>query len=174
MIVIKKITVKYSAEEDRLALATQSADGDSLLFWMTNRLAMRVVNALVGKLDPSPQSVVANKLNPPVKQQAIREWEQSAARHAMKPAPEVKIKPAARQLLINSVDINQSNDSFRVIFRWTKEDGARLILSTVEMRQLLQILHQTFKKAGWTMDVWPKWYDLQQSDKEQPRPMVLH
>lgn len=176
MIVIKKITVKYSAEEDRLCFAVELPNGDALLLWMTARLAVRLVGCLVGKLAPQASAEPLTRNDPQVvaKQQAIQQWEQSAANLARKPSPAVNVQPTARQLLIRSVDVGDVGQGFGLVFRWAKDDGAQAIFTAVEMRQFLQIIHSLFKEAGWPMEVWPDWYDQQKASPEKPQPMHLH
>ena len=202
MIKINKITVQYSAKEDRLCLAVQGANDESLVLWLTARLAVRVVDALVRGMDkiqisqiPEPQPAkeqtpdsgpspayrnqwpLAEKRKLKQKQQLVRQvqqLEQVAAVQAKKDSKAVQINSTDHQYLVRTIDIKFLGVRYALIFRWADSEGAKLVFTDIEMRQWLQIVYSQFVKAQWPLTVWPNWLTNQipETEKVLPKRML--
>lgn len=203
MQIIQKITVQYATEEDRLRLAVRSADDESLVLWLTARLAVRIVHALVRGMDkiqlaqlPEPQPAddqmpvsgpspafkkrwpLAEKRQLKEKRQLaqqVQRLEQTAAVRAKEGTPAVQVDSAIRQHLVRSVDVKFLGARYALIFRWGDNGGAQLVFTDIEMRQWLQIIYSQFVKAQWPLTVWPNWLTNQTPVTEKVLPKgMLH
>lgn len=153
---IEKITLAYDEREDRLRLAVQDAQGQSLALWLTQRLANRLARALVNRLDAGLDA-------PTLKHQAearavLQGWEQAAAQAQFAPCEPVRNAEDMPHGLIDSIDIGERGAATQLVLRWPGGHAATLVLAAVPLRQWLGMLHQQYAQAGWPGDgVWPAW-----------------
>lgn len=153
MFMIQKITPRYDQEQDRLSLNVQNAEGQVLLLWLTQRLANRLVQTLGGWLDEALDAGTAGQAT-----SALHAFEQSVAQAHLKAHRPVEPEAAQAAILLTSVDLARSPDGYALTFKWGGEDGARLFLSLLELRQLLGIISSLFAAADWPRHAWPPWF----------------
>ncbi len=170
MLIINKITVAYVPEEDRLRLAVQSIKGDHLTLWLTARLAVRLVECLIRELEKKVDNQ-ANQ-NPLQAMNQFNQWQQSASQGSIPVVKEVPSQQEGPTILINAVDVGCRGDGYILTFRWSTEDGVRMVFDSKQIRQWLQIVYGQFKIARWPLTVWPVWFEPSTSFNESPARML--
>ncbi len=148
---IQKITVSYDEQEDRLHFACEDEAGQVQSLWLTQRLTNRLVGALLSKLDGTMAHL------PNDARETVQGWEQSAARTLLSPSSPVQSVAAAPYGLVNSIDISHTDGSFTLMFRWPEQNALALTMNALPLRQWLSIIHDTYVKAGWPLEIWPAW-----------------
>lgn len=152
---IKKTTLSYDESEDRLRLAIEDDAGQALVLWLTQRLAGRLVQALVRWLGAG----VEHRLG--MTHDAMQSWEQDAALALHRGSDPVQIKGKVRWGLLTSIDLaRHADDVHSVMFHWADDQTACLNLTRIELRQWLNIMHGLYIKAEWSRQVWPSWFEL--------------
>ena len=152
MDIIEKVTVAYVPLEDRLRLSVQAKKTEPYVLWLTARLGISIVTAIMKNLD-NVEPVHRRK-----EQKVYQQWEQSSALHKLKATASVEVS-TAQEDLVQTVDISIQGGNYILTFRGVKKSSARLTLTAVQMRQWLQIVYVQFQKAKWPMAVWPAWFD---------------
>jgi hypothetical protein len=152
MFVITKITQRYDARQDRIALTMQDAGNRVLLLWLTQRLANRVAGTLAKWLDEDVKAQASGQTS-----FNLHTFEQWAARAKMRSGQPVDSAAPQSEGLLQEVRLARSPKDCRLTFRWGSTGTARLHLDPTQLRQWLIILHRQFRKAGWSRHVWPDW-----------------
>ncbi len=161
MLVLKKITARYDAIEDRLALHAEAVDGQQAQLWCTQRLFNRLAKALVSLLDQElGNTAPASRIG----SQHLHAMEQGAAQAQLAPQTPVSapVKPPVSGLL-GSVDISRRGQRFELVFKSGDQPLAGVTLTATEMRQWLGIVHRLYGQAGWSTEAWPAWFKAAQS-----------
>ncbi|MFZ2853856.1 MAG: hypothetical protein WAZ34_07065 [Rhodocyclaceae bacterium] len=152
---VKKTTLSYDESEDRLRLAIEDDAGQASALWLTQRLAGRLVQALVRWLGSEADHRVGTTRD------AVQSWEQDAALALHRGSEPVQINGEVRRGLLTSIDLaRHAGDVHSVIFHWADDQAACLNLTMVELRQWLGIMHGLYVKAEWPRQVWPSWFEL--------------
>lgn len=164
-----KITTSYSDSEDRLQLAGEDAAGDtSLVLWLTQRLANRLVRTLTQWLEQEDGGRLST-LAPDLRQA----WAQEAATQMFQPAAPVRVAADAPGLLVTSVDLARDAGRYILVFRIADDtDAPSLSFSSIELRQWLGIVRSLYQAAGWPQDPWPTW--LAEQAETERRPALVH
>ena len=153
-VALKKITLSYSEEEDRLQVLAAGDDGHAYSFWLTRKLLKRLVDHLAQKFSPSSnmpdhQRVVDGLMLETKAQSAVQQYDTQSP-----PVSSVKVKET---LLITSVDIAVSDE--RVSLGWRSSATQFLLqMSQDEFFQWLFAVRSTISGADWAM-AWPDWIE---------------
>lgn len=193
MFVISRITQRYDAEQDRVCLTAEDGRGRVLLLWLTQRLAVRLAQALARWLEEEVKSAAGGRAG-----FTLHAWEQSAARAQLRPARPVAREAAQGEALVNAVDLARSAKGYTLTFKWGGGGGkgaaaegeaagagaagpgaaavgaARLTMTSTELRQWLLILRGQFAAGGWPLDVWPAWVAAEADAKPGGPSPLLH
>ena len=164
---IEKVTVVYDPLEDRLRLSVQTKKSESYVLWLTARLSIAVVAAIIKNLD---KAVPADSRQ---EQKSLQQWEQSSALHKLKATAAVEVCTSQGEL-VQAVDVSVCGEDYILTFRGVKGTAARLSLTGIQMRQWLQIVYAQFLIAKWSMVVWPVWFDRGKIADRPLQPKVLH
>jgi hypothetical protein len=154
---IRRVTVSYDAQEDRLQLAVEDNVGHVITLWLTQRLANRLVAVLLARLaeataDHSDASTRAT----------MQAWEQSAAYAQHSPQSPVQSRGPVTRSLITSVDISHADGHFRLVIRWAEDQTVALPLDSTALRQWLGIVYGRYREADWPCEgIWPSWIAAQ-------------
>ncbi len=157
---LQRVTTEYVESEDRLRLSGAAADGSTVVLWLTQRLALRLLPLLCGWLE---QQTVAG-----APMEVVQEFAQQAALAALEPSAPVQAAQEAQAWLVHTVDVNTSAELVRLDF---KSEAAgpvrgRLVFAAQPLRQWLGILHDQCRRAGWPESAWPEW--MQQAQAQPP------
>lgn len=156
MRIISRMTTTYDVEEDRLRLSVTDKQGQRMLLWLTQRLAGRMITALLGKIERT----VAEQA-PPSARKAVQMMEQVKADLQRKPLPPVQPEPEPDAHLVTNIRIGQRNNDVVLNFLWgdEKEDAIALAIDRTRLRQWMRIFHEHYQRGGWPLDIWPQWFD---------------
>src|SRR5690554_6134022 len=120
---LHRVTTQYVANEDRLRLAGQLANGHTCVLWITQRLANRVLGHLLQWLeqrpiaassDDAPASAAA--ANPQRRTELQRFAQQSAAAGIPKQQA-VTIDEAHCSYLVDNIDLTRGEQAVRLVFK---------------------------------------------------------
>lgn len=162
---LQRITTEYVDVEDRIRVAGEVSGGAPVLLWLTQRLLQRLLPVLLQGLEGQG----ADTLNAEV----LHGFAQQAARAELLPEPPVQAGQTSMAWLVLSVDITQSPDAVRLSFKGAHDHQVSLTMASKPLRQWLGILCDAYRKAGWSLQVWPPW--LQESGEPAfQQAVVLH
>lgn len=154
-LLLEKVTLNYVAVEDRISMRAQVRDGEARTFWLTQRMCGQLVKSVVDYLDKTTAAV--SVAAPAGKSVVQSYYQQEAMLKRTKTASVDASSSTEPPLLVKTLKIRTSPKS--LVIRLPLPDGvnASLPLKPREARQMLQILHGQYRKAGWPLDIWPRW-----------------
>ena len=146
---LNRITTEYIDVEDRIRICGEAENAAPVVIWLTQRLLNRVLPVLLQWLE-------RQNANTP-RAEALQGFAQQAARAEMKPQAPVRASKGCAAWLVQSVDVKQSAQVVILTFKSIDNQNATLTLAATPLRHWLNILHDTYLKAEWSLDVWPEW-----------------
>ncbi len=161
---LERVTFDYSATQDRLLARMQASDGERHAAWLTQRLARRLVKALLSHLDKTVTAEQAVAATPsvgggtagPGPKEMLLSFRHQAALIKREPSPPVADVDTRDLPLLESIHARLTQH--RALLTMDLPVGpAVLSLSHDHAWQLLQILLNIFRKADWPVDAWPAW-----------------
>ncbi|MEY4756773.1 MAG: hypothetical protein RJA34_1671 [Pseudomonadota bacterium] len=162
MVTLQRITTEYVDQEDRVRFSGESNHGETISFWMTQRLLSRVIASILPWVAQGDDPHVELK----------NTFAQQAARAGLEPQGPV-VAPST-SLLVSTVDITQGAEHLTLTFKTSAEALAKLTLRRQDVRQWLNILHDTWRRAAWSMSVWPQWMEEGTAETELKARALLH
>jgi hypothetical protein len=148
---IRKFSLVYSVEEDRLAWDLEHMNGVTTRLWLTQRLCRRMIEAILPILQKAvPPSVTADQAP------AIQSFEQAAAMADFGKTPGVQPTPETRSGLVSSIDLTPTKINLVLTFHYGADKQA-VGIGPAELRQTLTVLYKLTAAAGWALDYWPAW-----------------
>jgi hypothetical protein len=162
MVILQRITTEYIDQEDRVRFSGESNQGEKISFWMTQRLLSRVIASIL--------PWVAQGDGPHV--ELKNTFAQQAARAELEPQGPVVAPVTA--LLVSTVDITQGAEHLTLTFKTSADALAKLTLRRPDVRQWLNILHDTWRRAMWSKEVWPTWMEVGTAEPEPTARVMLH
>lgn len=153
-----RITTQYVDVQDRIRLSGEVQAGDALVVWLTHRLLNRLLPGLLGWLENQSGGGAVNAMLPGYHTDAVQGFAQQAARAQLAKQPPVQAEGASPHWLLVSVDLTHTAQSVALVFKG-EDAHARvgLTLTTQPLRQWVNIVHDQYLQAGWSMEVWPAW-----------------
>ncbi len=163
---LQKITTLYNEAEDRVQLAGEIEQGGAVIVSLTQRLLQRLI--------PATLKWLAGKEDAITRGEVLQGFAQQAARAGLEPQAPVAAGADSTTWLALEIDVTDYEHSLGLTFRGAGDNAnATLILPVVALRQWLNIMHDTYVKAGWSLDQWPEW--LREGAQVVPStPSVLH
>ncbi len=146
---LQRVTTEYVPVEDRIRISGETADGATIVLWLTQRLLNLLVPRLTGGLERADSNSDA----------LLQEFAQQAAEASLPPQPAVEATAPAASWRVDSVDILSGREGAALTFRSEDGGAARLSMATEHLRQWLGILRRQYGAAGWTDRIWPDWMD---------------
>lgn len=175
---LERLTSEYVVQEDRVRFSGALPDGTVVVFWMTQRLLLRLVPTLVQWL----QSHHTQK-SQVVPAEVLQSFAQQAARSQAGRDPQAPVRGdpvSGSGWLVHSVDVTQSPDTLRLTFKpGPNVKGGSVVWPTVPLsaqalRQWLNILYDNWRAAGWPQEVWPEWMGDSAAPAATSVPTILH
>jgi hypothetical protein len=177
---LERITVEYVPQEDRVRLSGQRAGAAPLAIWLTRRLLDRLLAELLkwieneaGDLPAAKGSGARGRLQTLPRADVLQGFAQQAARERTTPQQPVRVTPEDEAWLANSVGVGRGRSKIRLTFKSADGRTATVTLAAPLLRQWLNILHDTYRKAEWPLQVWPEWM-REAGSLEAPQPAVRH
>ena len=159
-VVLQKITLNYSSEQDRLQLLALSGDEDSYSFWITRNLLKLLIGYLGDKFSPKASLPGHQRI---VNELLLETQVQSAVQQHDKSVSPVSNNDLKESFLITSVDISVSEPKVTLVWK-SPETQFLLSLSRAEFFQWLSAMRKALMKADWDIG-WPDW--IENADPDQ-------
>lgn len=167
-LLLQRITTRYSDVQDRIRLAGELDDGQTMVLWLTQRLLNRVIPLLCQKLEQQEGGTPLAEVK--------QEFAQQRARADLAPQPAVQTAAHTQRVLVHSVDLKPLRTGMGLQFK--NADGnvvASLQLHAKPLRQWLNIVYDQYLRAGWPSNVWPAWVaEAKPAHGKGPGAPVLH
>jgi len=152
---VRKFSLRYDAQEDRIAWDMEHDDGRRTRLWLTQRLANRLVKALI----PLVEKAAAVPPGAPEQAAAVQSFEQAAAMSGFGSVSPVIPSDDAALGLVRSVQIAPKAPGMILTFTLGANAEQILKLDSPAVRQALAVLRGLYQAAGWPADFWPRWLD---------------
>ncbi len=151
MLVLKKVTLAYVPEEDRIAMTAETDDARPVRFWLTQRICRNLYPVLCERLEQAtPQrGVIGREMQLSVSQREA-EWSFESSEPVQPQEPPPMFLPLR-------IDYTFSGDMTALAFPVGNDDRADFRMTMQELRQFMAILYRLFMHAGWPTDAWPSW-----------------
>lgn len=160
---LQRVTTQYVVTEDRIRLSGETADGRTMVLWLTQRMLNLLIPRLTGWLEQNGGDAL------------LQEFAQQAAEASLGVEPPVPAGQDAPGGCVTSVDIGTGPDGTVLVFKPENDDrGVRLPLATDALRQWLSIVRAQYVIGGWPTGVWPAWMDETQIAQPQASGFALH
>ena len=162
MTILQRITTEYIEAEDRVRLSGASPSGEAVSLWVTQRLLSRLLKVILNWTAEGENA-----------QQSLKNaFAQQAARADLKLQLSVPAQPIA--VLVNTIDISHTVDALTLVFHCSDGLAGQLTLQRSDVRQWLNILHDTWCRAEWPQDLWPDWMSMPQGGPAAVTQVTLH
>lgn len=162
MTILQRITTEYVEAEDRVRLCGAGAAGETVSLWITQRLLARLLKVIFNWTAEGDNA-----------QQALKNaFAQQAARASIQLQPPVPAQNSAA--LVTTIDISHTAEALSLVFRGAEGVAGQLTLQRPDVRQWLNILHDTWCRAEWPQDIWPDWMARPQAGAAAPLQITLH
>jgi hypothetical protein len=174
---ISRLTTEYVDTEDRLRLSGEIANAAPVAMWLTQRLALRLIPALLRWLDgqagaaSAENSAVAPSSTGEMQKEVVHGFAQEAAVAELKAHQRVQAA-ASDGWLVQSIDLAPTGQQIALIFRAADGRAAGLGMTAQELRQWLAIVHAAWIRAEWPSALWPDW--MRREAKPSGQQIVLH
>lgn len=172
---LTRMTCEYQADEDRIRICglalSDTGDDETHEMWLTQRLALRLIPALVDVIEKSEQRHVSGVS---MAQQANLHGlkQELVANHAAaSPEPAVHLKAQSPRWLISHIDLSRQDGKLVLVLRNARY-RLQFDLNAVALRQWLNILLHSFRQGQWPLHGWPEW--LLQKEQLAARQSVTH
>jgi hypothetical protein len=160
---LQRVTTQYVVTEDRLRLSGETAAGETVVLWLTQRMLNMLVPRLTGWLEQNGGDAL------------LQEFAQQAAEASLGAEPPVPASQTARGGCVTSVDIATGPETAILVLKPALDDqGVRLPLTTDALRQWLSIVRAQYVIGGWPTTAWPTWMDEAQLVHPQAAGFALH
>lgn len=162
MIESTRIFVGYDENEDRIFIDFSDA-GSQCRLWLTRRIARRLWSAMADLLERSSPTLPKTPVD--LRQEVIamehlsalsRPEPADAAGQAAKPKAE-HAKADQDTVLLHKVDINFTQENFRLLFHSTAEPKAGLTVGRTELHKILALIDQCATAAEWDLGTATEW-----------------
>lgn len=149
---LKRVTVEFIRDEDRLRMAGLTKDGQPVVIWLTRRMLALLLPVLLEHLDDQFHAAA------PEHRETLQEFAQQAAIGALDGSDPVQAADDDGALLPNAIDVAQLREGGIVLtFRRGEQGAYRLPLLGPALRQWIHILFNAHRKAEWHLEQWPAW-----------------
>lgn len=169
---LQRMTTQYVELEDRVRIDGESAEGQILVLWLTQRLLNRLVPYLCQWLERQMASTLAlaDFKEQAERQEMMQSFAQQAARAQLESSAPVLAQSPLASWRVGSLDITAGDAILTLIFKGDAGETAQLTLPVQELRQWLAIVCDQYVRGSWSMDLWPRWM---LEDNNKPREHIL-
>jgi hypothetical protein len=147
--ILQRITTVYSEDEDRICLTGETDNAATVVVWITQRLALRLLPVLFNWLHAQGGNAASADL--------MQDFAQQAALADMFHQAPVRASAASAAWLVQSVDIVHSPEVITLTFRSAQGQTATVSMEGKPLRQWLSTVRNAWEAGQWPMQVWPGW-----------------
>lgn len=159
MVILKKVTVQYVRNEDRIRMTAEPDNNPPVVFWLTLRMSRLLVKSLCDHLErTTPTQPVIDRDMSLTCRQRDAEWQ-------LQPSAPVLHTNATSNFVPDRIDVSFSPKSAAIAFPLGISERAEMNMSPQELRQWLSLLFRMFREADWPLDIWPKWFTASEPAK---------
>ena len=140
---LRRVTLDYSPDEDRMKLTGLTQEGVLVVAWLSLRLLGRVVPHLLARYESIATPAVSNAA-------PLQQSSQSEVSGGEKPVVSAHDTPA---FLVGAADISQGTDAIVLTLRGGL-DEVRFAIPAHKMAPWLSGLKNLYQVAEWPMTIW--------------------
>ena len=160
---LARVTFEFVEAEDRCKITGASEDGETLIFWLTQRLLIRLINHCLVFLDSNSERLTKNTHIDDDSKSNLQGFAQQSAEKELPIEDPVVANHNSRSYLIEEIDLQFGDNGLLLVFKEDMTKHASLALNIDQLRQWLAIIHNVWQIAEWPMSIWPNW--ISTSDK---------
>jgi len=175
---LERLTIRYSAFEDRIAIAGISPEGQGVTLWLTQRFCGLLLPKLLGwieqidRVEPVRQRPqVAVSTNVEAEKLAFKQVSAQLQKVAASP---VQVPAGSQQCLVQTVDVKQRAQIIQLGFPLAGGDVAIIPLKAVALSQCLAVFYARYREAAWPMTLWPDWFSQSQQQPAKALNAEVH
>ena len=171
---LKRITTDYNEQEDRITLAGLTDKDQTVVLWLTMRLARRLIKHCLNLLDKDssqPGDVSSTNEN---SRKSLQNFVQKSAEQQTTEEPAVKVTRNSPKFLVIEIDIKPVVNGVTLNFKEQFSDRYEVFLNIQQLRQWLGMLHTIWQKTDWPTNVWPDWMKTDNSQLATSGEISVH
>lgn len=161
---VKTIALRYISTEDRLTVQLNLNDTSGRKLWITRHLSRSLIDALGNLLDKSYQEVPLIGSEQKIDKKLGLQFEQQEATEVKSQTADKTAKDHAQAQeprddgLCTSIDVTKVGDfKWRLTWKAQHGPGYPMVLSRIEMHQLLQSLVRLQSQSKWDIPIAYSW-----------------
>jgi hypothetical protein len=154
---LARVTSEFIEAEDRYKITGVCEDGETLIFWLTQRLLIRLITHCLVFLDSKSDEITQNSNINDQPKSNLRGFAQQQAEEELPVEDPVVAKHNSRSYLIEEIDLQFGDNGLLLVFKEGMTKQAGLALNIQQLRQWLAIIHNVWQIAEWPMSIWPDW-----------------
>jgi hypothetical protein len=149
---IRRFSLVYDGEEDRIAWDMLDVEGAVTRLWLTQKLCRRFALAVTEILEKRTAGGAATGHG-----SALQSFEQAAAMSEFGKTPGVTLTSDAKSGLVRKMQLSSTADGLGLTFEFGDGESRTFGLGVAAVRQTLAVLCKLHEAAGWPDDFWPAW-----------------
>jgi len=162
VLIIQRMSISYDGLEDRVALDIADADGRVARLWITRYGTDVMVRTTAGRVESYAAAQLAKANVSPGDADQLRQsalaTHQLTARLTQRNATAVALPEGAAEHLVTGFSMPPNAACIQLDFKCRPALAASVRLQSAELFQWLAAVQRQYKRAGWSMDVWPAWF----------------
>ncbi len=166
---LHRLTTEYIESEDRFRLTGEDQNGNALCLWLTQRLALRIIDHVVNQIAKGSPEALQNPTQDSDTSDLLQSVAQAQASSALIPQPAVDSSKVTQSVLVNEVDITRSPEGAVGFVFKNGEAKIGLGFQPQQLRQWLIIMHAQWTTAQWPVQIWPQWINKQNTGSDDQR-----
>jgi len=175
---LERLTIRYSAFEDRIAIAGVSPDGQAVTLWLTQRFCALLMPKLLDWIEQqgsqsSSEPRTQTAILPRAEAESLA-FKQVSAQLQKTAASPVQVPAGSQQCLVKTVDVKQRADIIQLAFPLAEGDCAIVPLKSVALSQCLAVFYARYREAAWPMTLWPDWFGQSQQQPSKALNAEMH
>ena len=154
---LTRVTSEFIEAEDRYKITGVCEDGETLIFWLTQRLLIRLINHCLVFLDSKSEGITKNSNITDESRPNLQGFAQQPAEKELPSEEAVVANHNSPSYLIEEIDLKFGDNGLLLVFKEGMTKQAGLALNIQQLRQWLAIIHNVWQIAEWPMSIWPDW-----------------
>lgn len=160
---LQRLTVTYSAKQDRLQLNAATDDDSVIIYWISRRMLRIFLPPLFKWLEEKqiPEEAAAGPVGGGKEDeasQAKRSFAQSAAQSQMSKSKPVVASEETKEILLTSIDIKAEDTRFLLILPIDDGNKGVVPFTPTNLAQWLGVVYHATVQADWAVEIWPSWF----------------
>ena len=156
--VVQTFTARYDPIEDRICLNALDASGSTQAIYLTRRLMDQIIPVVAKHLEEQTPKGVPTDVVQSMTQERVRQ-----ARKAEPTAEPVQAELDTPRWLCTTIQMNKLPSGLAVTLSGEAAFKAQIPLADLHLRTVLDILRNTYAKAGWDLRMFPDWLGPEQA-----------